>query len=70
MTHEECVVVHALILQEVLKELEWIRKSSSGPEKDDAKHRVDVLSTVLLHTTKAIKLDEGKENGNTGTNNS
>lgn len=62
-TQEELQHLHALVLQECLNQT-IDSKNGKTVSKEEHLHHIDVLSTVLLHITKALELEKGKENGN------
>lgn len=62
-TQEELQHLHALVLQECLNQT-IDSKNGKAVSREEHTHHIDVLSTVLLHITKALELEKGKENGN------
>ena len=63
-TKEELLHLRNCVLAECLNQR---RQHIDGNvvEKHEHTHHIDVLSTVLLHITKALELEKGNENGNT-----
>lgn len=62
-TQEELKHLHSLVLQECLNQTIDI-KNGKAVSKEDHLHHIDVLRMVLVHITKALELEKGKENGN------
>ena len=59
-TLEELKHLHACVLQECLNQI----RNGKVVNKEEHTHHIDVLHVVLLHITKALELEKGKENGN------
>lgn len=62
-TLEELRHLRACVLQECLNQTNMIRQGQMV-NKEEHTHHIDVLHVVLLHITKALELEKGKENGN------
>lgn len=65
ITLDDAQLIKHILLSECVELLQWMKQSSSGPEKDQMQQHLDKIQHTIVRITKSIELEKGTPRGHT-----